>query len=195
VATLKLLLARVGGGLGLTHEQDSFPLDSSEQKSSVVEEKHLYGCFSPRGSPCPSPQPVVLAASESKGMDGIIAPVLQITPELHELCGESSVVLLLEPSSCGDLAAAKTPLSPQSPAFVNSGVLARNSEALFAKELYGLLASLEAASPGYGKDIACVLEGKASEDIIKKVEKSLKKVSLRGKRRKGGVSRKASDVA
>jgi hypothetical protein len=32
---------------------------------------------------------------------------------------------------------------------------------------------LEAASPGYGKNIACVLAGKASKDIIMKVEKSL----------------------
>jgi hypothetical protein len=38
---------------------------------------------------------------------------------------------------------------------------------------------LEAASPGYGMEIACVLAGKASDDIIKKVEKS-----LRSKRKK-----------
>jgi hypothetical protein len=37
---------------------------------------------------------------------------------------------------------------------------------------------LEVASPGYGKKIACILAGKASEDMIKKVEKSLKKVSI-----------------
>jgi hypothetical protein len=41
-----------------------------------------------------------------------------------------------------------------------------------------LLASLEAASPGCGKDIACVLAGKASEDMIRMVEKSLRKVSI-----------------
>jgi hypothetical protein len=34
--------------------------------------------------------------SESEGMDGILAPILQNTPEVHELCGESSVVLPLE---------------------------------------------------------------------------------------------------
>jgi hypothetical protein len=43
---------------------------------------------------------------------------------------------------------------------------------------------LEAASPGYGKDIDCVLAGKASEDLIRRVEKSLKKVSIRSIRRK-----------
>jgi hypothetical protein len=66
-------------------------------------------------------------------------------------------------------------------------VLAHSSGAFFAKELCGLLASLEAASPGYGKDIACVLAGKASKDIVRKVEKSLRKVSLRSKRRKRKV--------
>jgi hypothetical protein len=40
------------------------------------------------------------------------------------------------------------------------------------------------------KEIACVLAGKASEDMIKKVEKSLKKVSIRRIRRKRAVTRK-----
>ena len=70
--------------------------------------------------------------------------------------------------------------------------MASNSEALLANELYGLLACLEATSPGYGKDIACVLAGKASKDVIRKVEKSLMKVALKGKRRKRGISRKVS---
>jgi hypothetical protein len=34
------------------------------------------------------------------------------------------------------------------------------ADALIAAELCGLLASLETVSPGYGKDIACVLAGK-----------------------------------
>jgi hypothetical protein len=51
-------------------------------------------------------------------------------------------------------------------------------------ELCGLIASLEVASPGYGKNLACVLAGKASEDLIRNVEKSLRKVTIRGKRRK-----------
>jgi hypothetical protein len=60
-----------------------------------------------------------------------------------------------------------------------AGVLALNSDALFAKELSALLVSLEAAIPGYGMEIACVLAGKASEHTIRKVEKS-----LRSKRKK-----------
>jgi hypothetical protein len=67
------------------------------------------------------------------------------------------------------------------------GVLAPNSEALFAKDLFDLLICLEAVSPGYGMEIACVLAGKASEDMIKKMEKS-----LRSKRKKRVISWKFS---
>ena len=55
-----------------------------------------------------------------------------------------------------------------------------------------MLVNLEEACPGYGKDIACVLAGKVSEDVIRKVEKSLLKAAIKGKRRKRGISRKAS---
>jgi hypothetical protein len=65
----------------------------------------------------------------------------------------------------------------------HGAVLVPSPDALFANELCGLLVSLEAASPGYSKEIACVLADKASEDMIKKVEKSLKKVSIRRIRR------------
>jgi hypothetical protein len=95
VAALKLLLVRAGdslepteactsGVIGISLAQASLLLDSTQQKSSVVEEEHLHGCFSPRGCPCTSPQP----ASESNGMGEIMAPLLQITPELNELCGD-----------------------------------------------------------------------------------------------------------
>jgi hypothetical protein len=36
-------------------------------------------------------------------------------------------------------------------------VLAHSSDALFAIDICGLLASLEEDSPRYGKDIACIL--------------------------------------
>jgi hypothetical protein len=73
---------------------------------------------------------------------------------------------------------------------VSGGVFAHSSESLFAKELCDLLTSLDTASLGYGKDIACVLEGKTSKEIIRKVEKSLRKVTILGKRRKRGIARK-----
>jgi hypothetical protein len=95
-----------------------FPLDSTEQKSSLVEEEHLHGCFSPGGSPCSLLQPDMPVASESEGMDGILAPIVQITPELNELCGESPVLLPLEEGSDGALAMAVVPSQPQSLASV-----------------------------------------------------------------------------
>jgi hypothetical protein len=70
------------------------------------------------------------------------------------------------------------------------GVLAPNSEALFGKEICDLLVSLETASPGFGKEIVCVLAGKASKEVIKKVEKSLwGKIKIRR------IARKASAAA
>lgn len=265
VAALKLLLACAGVsvepteacpsvGLGLAKAQASVALDSSEQKSSVVEEEHLHGCFSPHGpsslpnesaaseregmdkiaaqsldlelsdvadtpvslshesgeqvvaksvvltpvpassppqsEPCQSPQPVVLADSKCEDIDEFLASVLQITEELHELRGDSLVVLPSALCSFETMEVATTPSPPQSEScqslasLDHGAVLVPSSDALFAKELCGLLASLEAASPGYGKEIACVLAGKASEDMIKKVEKSLRKVSIRRIRRR-----------
>jgi hypothetical protein len=131
-------------------------------------------------------------ASECEGIDGILAPVPQIASEPHELCVESSVVLPLESEPFEALGMATTPSPPsESPAYMASGVLEHSHEALFGKELCGLIASLEVVSPGYGKDIACVLAGKASEDLIRKVEKSLRKVTIKGKRRMRGVVRRA----
>jgi hypothetical protein len=113
----------------------------------------------------------MLVASKSEGMDGALAPV-QIIPELNELCGESSVIPLLESGSFEAVVVTTSP--SRLPVSLDSGgVLVRRSEATFAKELCRLLASLEMASSGYGKDIACVLAGKASEDRIKKLKKSL----------------------
>jgi hypothetical protein len=122
--------------------------------------------------------------------------MLQITPELHELCEQDSVELPLECSLFEASMVALTPSPSQKPASMVSGeVLAHSSKALFGTELCGLLASLEAASPGCGKDIACILAGKASEDMIRMVEKSLRKVSIWGRRRKKRVARKFSAAA
>ena len=67
-------------------------------------------------------------------------------------------------------------------------VLVPNSETLFGKQICDLLVNLEAACPGYGKDIACVLTGTASDGVFMKVEKSLR----RRARKKIGIARKAS---
>jgi hypothetical protein len=71
-----------------------------------------------------------------------------------------------------------------------AGVLAPSSKALFAKEVFDLLVTLQMASPGAGMEIACLLTGKFTTGIIKKVNKP-----LRGKRKKSSIVRKASIVA
>jgi hypothetical protein len=101
----------------------------------------------------------------------------KILPKLKELCGESSVASMVELGSLESVEVAMTSLPPASeePDFVGTGgVLAPNSEALLGKELCDLLVRMEAANLGYGKEIACVLAGKASKGLIRKVEKSLR---------------------
>ena len=73
---------------------------------------------------------------------------------------------------------------------VGTNTLAPCSDALFAKELCSLLSSLEAASPGSGKVVACILTEKFNKDKIKKVEKSLK-----SKNKKSDALGKASAAA
>jgi hypothetical protein len=108
-------------------------------------------------------------------MVGMLAPLLQIIPELTELRGEPSVVVVVStrPSSppsepcqtlahvdSGGLDASATLLSVDicvvsfRVQIAEIGVLAPNYEAPFAKKLSDLLVSIEAASPRYGMVIA-----------------------------------------
>jgi hypothetical protein len=126
LATLKLMLARAGdsselakactfSGPQLAPSQASLPHDCTEQKSLVIDEDHLYGCISPCGSPCLSSQPIVLHASVGEGMAGILAPMLQITSELHKLCEQDSVELPLERGLFEASMVAPTPRHRKSP--------------------------------------------------------------------------------
>jgi hypothetical protein len=147
VARLRLLLAHVGdslerteayssSGKELTTMQASLPLGSVEQMSSVVEEEDIYGCFSPRGSPCQSLLPVVSAASESEGIDGILVPMLQTTPDLG-----------FEKSDVIDAAVSLSPESGKH--VVPSGDV---PGAVVAREVCDFLATLVAAYPGSAVD-------------------------------------------
>uniref|UniRef100_A0A8R7TKI0 Uncharacterized protein n=1 Tax=Triticum urartu TaxID=4572 RepID=A0A8R7TKI0_TRIUA len=80
--------------------------------------------------------------------------------------------------------------SIRSPVFDRDGMLARFDEVVFVKKFGGLLACLEAASPGSGKAIACLLAEEASTDKIKKVKKALKSIG-----KKSGAIGKASAAA
>jgi hypothetical protein len=134
-------------------------------------------------------QPHASTAFESEDIVGVMALVMMIMPELQELCGESAPPLSMvhqEVDSLGSLVVASMPpaLEPHQPlVFVDS-------ETLFAKEFCDLLVSLEAASPGYGKEITSLLSGKDTGDNVKKV-----KEYLRSKSKKSGVTRKAPAAA
>jgi hypothetical protein len=85
----------------------------------VGEEKaDLYGCLSPRGRPSTSSLPIVSPTAESEAITRVVAPVLQIMPELHELCEEPvspmSVVhqMVDSPEATVPLPHALSPLEP-----------------------------------------------------------------------------------
>jgi hypothetical protein len=171
VAALKLLLARVGdsldqseactsSGLGLAPVQASFPLDSIEENLSVVEEEHLYGCISPRGSPNPSQQPDVSVASGSEGMDVNPNRVLQTTRDLPLIVEHVKVDVPTTLSLPEQSDVSPTPIPPLPP---------HSSDALVMKEICDLLSSLDVLIPGLGRSIACLLTGMPIKETIKKV--------------------------
>uniref|UniRef100_A0A453Q279 CCHC-type domain-containing protein n=1 Tax=Aegilops tauschii subsp. strangulata TaxID=200361 RepID=A0A453Q279_AEGTS len=215
------------------------------QVGSVDGEACMYGDLSPRATSCRLPLPAVPIASGSEVVVEVVAPVLQIMPELQKVCGEPtspiSMVLpkemgplgenlvmsiatsppSLEPiqtldfvdcggldatialspevvgqvASAGDEVGALTPNSEvtkpiRSPIFDRDAMLARIDEVVFLKKLGRLLASLEVASPGSGKAIACLLAEEVSTGKIKKVKKALRTIG-----KKSGVIGKASAAA
>jgi hypothetical protein len=84
-------------GLGLTKAHAPFVLDCSEHMSYVVEEEHLYGCFSPRG---PSSLPNESVASEHEDMDMIAAHALDL-----ELSADVDATVCLSCETSGQVAA------------------------------------------------------------------------------------------
>lgn len=115
-----------------------------------------------------------LAFVDREGLDAVVAlsPVAvgQATPD---------VVGTLAPNS----AALK-------PVFDREAKWARIDEVIFKKKLCGLLASLEAASPGSDKAIACLLAEEASTGKIRKVKKVRRSIG-----KKSGALGKASAAA
>jgi hypothetical protein len=176
-------------------------VDKVPEESSEVGEDYIFGCYSPRARSCSPLQPAVPAVSECEGIAAIMAPVLHIMPELQELCGEPSPSSSLPTMHLQVDLLGVSVVAPAAPSmdldqpldFVDrvgrsnvAVALAPSSDALFAKELCNLLVSLEAASPGSGKEIASLLSEKATTGKIMKVKEYLKSIS-----KKSGVLRKA----
>ena len=141
-------------------------------------------------------------------LESVVITEMSAIVELQEPCEESAIVELQEPCEESAIVAPLPSLSEpcQLSASVDSGcliapvtfsslsdqvtetrVLAPSSKTLLGEEVCDLLIDLEASHPGYGKVIARVLLGMASDGEIIKVEKSLRKMS----KKKLGVARKS----
>lgn len=173
----------------------------------------LYGCFSPRGgdsSSSLSSLPPVQSIVEGEAIAMTVAPVLQIMPDIQELCVSPSLPLSVEhmkvdlPMTSCVQPVSDAPLSgvqlevnlpKQSDVPIRQSA-SHNSDVLFAKELCALLSSVEVAIPGCGRAIACLLTGTTIKGKGNKVDDRSrsdipKKKSLRCKDKKSGAIRKA----
>ena len=74
------------------------------QVGSVDGEACMYGDLSPRATSCRLPLPAVPIASGSEVVVEVVAPVLQIMPELQKVCGEpTSPISMVLPKEMGPL--------------------------------------------------------------------------------------------
>jgi hypothetical protein len=120
-----------------------------------------------------------------------MTPVMQIIHELQELGGKTSPPLsmahlqveLIE--TCAVTSAPLVEPGLGGEKGIEVGALAPTSEDIFATELCDLFARLEAAIPGSGKKIACILTEKTSRDKVHKVKEYLRS-------KKSGTIRKES---
>jgi hypothetical protein len=89
LARVESFLVRAEAALGRPLvAPDISPPSELHVNSANDGEACLYGKFSPRARPSLSPLPVVHVASKSKDINGVMTSVMQIMPELQEICGE-----------------------------------------------------------------------------------------------------------
>jgi hypothetical protein len=193
----------------LSHSPGAVGVGSMEDKGP-----ELYGCFSPHaGDTLLLPPLPTVSTSEGEAVDVVMAPVLQNMPGLQDICAGPTVPLSVEGMKT-DLSATScaqpdsdSPLSREQQLDVNPSVQSdvtsvpipppppHNRDLLFAKELCGLLSSVEDAIPGCGRAIACLLTGTSLKGKRKVDECSRtdipKKRSLRCKDNKSGAIAKA----
>ena len=177
----------------------------------------LYGCFSPRAVDNSSPSsalPTVLSTAEGGTIAVVVPPVLQVMPELQVLCASSDSPLSVEhmmvethATTCeghdSTLTCESSEVNSPARSHVASAPIppppTDNSNALFAKELCDLLASVETVSPGTGRAIACLLTGTTFKGKYKVSDCPrtgiVKEKSLRCKGKKSGATGKAPAAA
>jgi hypothetical protein len=121
----------------------------------------LYGCFSPHVGDHSSLSTLssVPSTAEGEAIATVLALVVQIMPELRELCTSPTLPLSLEHKKVDSLMTLSKPeqsdevFTPIAPSMLD------NPDALFAKELCDILSSLEAGIPGCGRAVASLLTG------------------------------------
>jgi hypothetical protein len=152
----------------------------------------LYGCLSPRvgaSSSSSSALPSMPSSIEGEAIAAVVAPVLQIMPDLQKICASPSLPLSVEHVKVDS----PVTLCSRDPSDVISAPIpptsALSPDALFAKELCDMLSKLEAAIPGCGRAIACLLTGSTIKSKGKKVgdcpwtdTKKEKSLGCKGKR-------------
>jgi hypothetical protein len=165
---------------------------SGEVGASSIEDRgvELYGCFSPRED---SSLPLSTLSSIPSIAEGeLLSPVLQIMPELPELCVSPTLPLSVEHTKVDSSATLSSHVRSEVTSLPIPPPMAHNPDALLVKELCDLLSGLETAIPGLGKAIACLLTGTPIKGKIKKVGDCSriaiqKEKSLRCKDKKSGA--------
>jgi hypothetical protein len=160
----------------------------------------LYGCFSPRvgdSSPLSSPMPSVPSTIDStESIATVVPPELEIMPELQELCESSSLPLSMEHVKVDSLMTLSFPERSDVASAPVAPLPTLSPDALFAKELCDVLIKLEAAIPGCGRAIACLLTGTEIKGKGKKVDDCPRKEkSLKCKHKKSGAIGRMSAAA
>ena len=128
-------------------------------------EAELYGCYSPRVGGSSSSLSTLSSIPSSTEVDvnaALMTPVLQIMPDLEELCARPGLRLSVEHMKVDS----PTLTSPEQSDVVSTPIPPRpvhNSDDLLAKEVCDLLSGLEAAIPGCGRAFACLLTGTTSK--------------------------------
>jgi hypothetical protein len=117
--------------------------------------------------------------------------VLEIMPELQELCESSVLPLSVEHVKMDSPTTLSLPERSEVASVPVASLPTLSPDALFAKELCDVLSKLEVAIPGCGRAIPCLLTGTSIKGNGKKVDDCpWKEKSLKCKHKKSGTNGK-----
>jgi hypothetical protein len=151
----------------LRHPHGQFVVGSTEDMGA----KH-YGCFSPRAGDSSlsfSTSPVVSSTTKGGTIAANVAPMLEIMPELRQLCVSPTLPLSGEHTKVDVLAILIAPVRSDVVSVPIPPPPTHSSDAFIAKELCDLLSRFDVVIPGFGRVIACLLTGTKIKGKTKKV--------------------------